>query len=127
MPMDAGVLGREAAHSVRRVLHARDATGREIGRLLWQRVSVRPRVRVIDDAHAMVLIEGGECVGAAFVGRWCARHRRGARTLLATGGAGQVFRETTNPAIATGDGIAMAFACRRASWTSSSSSSIRPC
>jgi L-aspartate oxidase len=103
-------LGREAAHSVRRVLHARDATGREIARLLWSRASGRPGVRIIDDARATeLLIESGECVGAAFVtaagvqGTVVAR-----RTLLATGGAGQVFRETTNPAIATGDGIAMA-------------------
>ena len=47
-------LGREAAHSVRRVLHARDATGREIGRVLWQRVAAHPRVRVLDDALATV-------------------------------------------------------------------------
>ncbi len=103
-------LGREAAHSVRRVLHARDATGREIARLLWSRVSGRPGVRIIDDARATdLLIESGECGGAAFV---TAAGVQGTvvaqRTLLATGGAGQVFRETTNPAIATGDGIAMA-------------------
>jgi L-aspartate oxidase len=103
-------LGREAAHSVRRVLHARDATGREIARLLWSRVSGRPRVRIVDDAPATeLLIDDGECVGAAFV---TAAGTQGTvtahRTLLATGGAGQVFRETTNPAIATGDGIAMA-------------------
>jgi L-aspartate oxidase len=103
-------LGREAAHSVRRVLHARDVTGREIARLLWSRVSGLPGVRIIDDARATeLLIEGGECVGAAFVTTAGARGTVVAqRTLLATGGAGQVFRETTNPAIATGDGIAMA-------------------
>ena len=103
-------LGREAAHSVRRVLHARDATGREIARLLWSRVSGRPGVRMIDDARATeLLIQRGECVGAAFVTAAGARRTVAAqRTLLATGGAGQVFRETTNPAIATGDGIAMA-------------------
>src|SRR5918911_242270 len=72
-------LGREAAHSVRRVLHAGDATGREIGRVLWERVqTLAASVQTID--HALV-----------------------------TGGAGQVFRDTTNPAIATGDGIALAF------------------
>jgi L-aspartate oxidase len=103
-------LGREAAHSVRRVLHARDATGREIARLLWSRVSGRPGVRIIDDARATeLLMERGECVGAAFVTAAGAQGTVVAqRTLLATGGAGQVFRETTNPAIATGDGIAMA-------------------
>jgi L-aspartate oxidase len=103
-------LGREGAHSVRRVLHARDATGREIGRLLWSRVSASPQIRVIDDALATELVmRDGVCAGAAFAS---SRRETGlaeaGRTLLATGGAGQVFRETTNPAIATGDGIAIA-------------------
>ena len=104
-------LGREAAHSVRRVLHARDATGREIGRVLWQTVSAHPRVTVYDDALVMSLATRNQaCVGATFVGRDGALQQvDAARTLVATGGAGQVFRETTNPAIATGDGIAMAF------------------
>ena len=106
-------LGREAAHSVRRVLHAGDATGREIGRVLWERVQ-RAAVRRDDRSRA--------------ASRDCSSNgRRGARrasyfdadgdrrtvradaTLLATGGAGQVFRETTNPAVATGDGIALAY------------------
>ena len=104
-------LGREAAHSVRRVLHARDTPGREIGRVLWQKVQSHPRVRVFDDALAMSLIaHGGECRGVMFVDRDGKLDRvEASRTLIATGGAGQVFRETTNPAIATGDGIAMAF------------------
>ena len=103
-------LGREAAHSVRRVLHARDAPGREIGRLLWQKVQSHPRVRVFDDALAMSLVApDGVCRGATFVDRHGRLERVEAdRTLIATGGAGQVFRETTNPGIATGDGIAMA-------------------
>ena len=107
----APALGREAAHSVRRVLHARDTPGREIGRVLWQKVQSHPRVRVYDDALAMsLLMLDGECRGAAFIGRdGTLEQVDAARTLIATGGAGQVFRETTNPAIATGDGIAMAF------------------
>jgi L-aspartate oxidase len=104
-------LGREGAHSVRRVLHARDATGREIARVLWNRVQAHPRIRVLDDALATdVLMRAGACVGAAFVDSAGTRRSVEAPcTLLATGGAGQVFRETTNPAIATGDGVAMAF------------------
>ena len=104
-------LGREAAHSVRRVLHARDTPGREIGRVLWQKVQSHPRVRVFEDALATSLTLGdGECRGAAFVDRSGRLEEvLAARTLIATGGAGQVFRETTNPGIATGDGIAMAF------------------
>ena len=107
-------LGREGAHSVRRVLHARDATGREIARLLWSRVSGDRRIRVVGDALATDLVmsgvmSGGHCTGAACVTTSGARGTVSAgRTLLATGGAGQVFRETTNPAIATGDGIAIA-------------------
>ena len=103
-------LGREGAHSVRRVLHARDATGREIARLLWSRVSADRRIRVLDDAMATELaMRAGVCAGAEFV---TSRGEQGCvaatQTLLATGGAGQVYRETTNPAIATGDGIAIA-------------------
>jgi L-aspartate oxidase len=104
-------LGREAAHSVRRVLHARDATGREIGRVLWTKVAAHPQVTVFDDALAMSLVtQDGRCAGATFIDRQGdIRQVAADRTLIATGGAGQVFRETTNPAIATGDGIAMAF------------------
>jgi L-aspartate oxidase len=104
-------LGREAAHSVRRVLHVRDATGRSLGQVLGQTAAGHPRVRVFDDALAMSLIvRGGVCRGATFLDRdGRVREADAERTLIASGGAGQVFRETTNPAIATGDGIAMAF------------------
>ena len=103
-------LGREGAHSVRRVLHARDATGREIARVLWSRVSSHPRIRVFVDALATDLVVGdGVCTGARFLDAGRERVAEARATLLATGGAGQVFRETTNPSIATGDGIAMAF------------------
>ncbi|HZI81960.1 MAG TPA: L-aspartate oxidase [Vicinamibacterales bacterium] len=107
----APALGREAAHSVRRVLHARDATGREIGRVLWTRASRSPRVKVLDVAMVVALrVNDGLCSGATFIDRAGEVHDVVAgRTLLATGGAGQVFRETTNPAVATGDGMAMAF------------------
>lgn len=102
-------LGREGAHRVRRVLHAKDATGRELGRLLWSRVSERARVRVLNHTRAIgIEVENGRCVGARFangrLGTVAAR-----AVLLATGGAGHVYRETTNPSIATGDGVAMAW------------------
>jgi L-aspartate oxidase len=104
-------LGREAAHSVRRVLHAGDATGREIGRVLWERVRDLPSVDTID--HALVtevIVENGRASGLAYFDASGERREvRAKATLLATGGAGQVFRETTNPAVATGDGIALAF------------------
>src|SRR5687767_2432770 len=103
-------LGREGAHSVRRVLHARDATGRELARVLWLRVAAHPRVRVFKDALATdLIVRDGVCRGAVFLEGAVSRAAEARATLLATGGAGQVFRETTNPSIATGDGIAMAF------------------
>jgi L-aspartate oxidase len=103
-------LGREGAHSVRRVLHARDATGREIGRVLWQWVSALSGVRVVSAARATALVvERGICVGAVYDHDGATIEARAAATLLATGGAGRLFRETTNPAVATGDGIALAW------------------
>ncbi len=104
-------LGREAAHSVRRVLHAGDATGREIGRMLWQRVCSLPSVTTTN--HALVteiVVEKGVALGVRYIdpeGRLI--EVRSASTLLATGGAGQVFRENTNPPVATGDGVALAY------------------
>ena len=110
-PDGTPALAIEGAHSARRVLHARDATGREMGSVLWRRASSLPGVRV--HAHARVvdlLIERGDCVGACFIGDDGRFHPARARAvLIATGGAGQVYRETTNPGVATGDGIAMAF------------------
>jgi L-aspartate oxidase len=104
-------LAIEGAHSARRVLHARDATGREIGRVLWRRASGLPGVTAY--AHARVvdlIVEDGRCTGACFIGPDGALYQaRAAAVLLATGGAGQVYRETTNPAVATGDGLAMGF------------------
>jgi L-aspartate oxidase len=111
---DAGgrpALGREAAHSVRRVLHAGDATGREIGRVLWERVTTLVSVRTIDHALVVdVIVEDGRATGVRYFDRDGALQEvRAGATLLATGGAGQVFRDTTNPTVATGDGIALAF------------------
>ena len=104
-------LGREAAHTVRRVLHAGDATGREIGRVLWERVAARSSVETINHALVTNLLVDKGCVGGVrFFDRTGAPHDVRARaTLLATGGAGQLFRETTNPGVATGDGMALAW------------------
>ena len=103
-------LGLEAAHSHRRVLHARDATGRELGRTLWERVAGLPNVRIHAHARAVsVIVEDGRCTGVRFVEDAEKGEARAPRTLLATGGAGHVFSETTNPPEATGDGIAIAY------------------
>lgn len=104
-------LAMEGAHSARRVLHAHDATGREIGRVLWERASQLANVRAHDHARVVdLVIEDGRCVGARFLsadGRLATARARS--VLLATGGAGQVYHETTNPHVATGDGVAMAY------------------
>ncbi|MFB3852988.1 MAG: L-aspartate oxidase [Vicinamibacterales bacterium] len=103
-------MGREGAHSVRRVIHARDATGREIERAMWARTE-RRSVTVLSHTLATGLIVTSDgCLGARFllpdgsIGQAVGR-----ATLLATGGAGHVFRHTTNPSVATGDGVAMAY------------------
>ena len=99
-------LGREGAHGRRRVLHAADATGREIGRALWDRVAEHSRVRVERNARVHELIvDGDRCIGARYTNESGVHEAHAGAILLATGGAGQVFRETTNPSIATGDGV----------------------
>ena len=104
-------LAREGAHAVRRVLHARDATGREIARVLFARLKGHPAIRIVDHATAVQAItEDGTVRGVRFLDeRGVLVEARAQATLLATGGAGQVFRETTNPAVATGDGVALAY------------------
>jgi L-aspartate oxidase len=104
-------LAIEGAHSARRVLHARDATGREIGRVLLERVSGLPRVTAHSHARVVrLLVEDGRCVGAVYLeDDGSMATARASSVLLATGGAGQIYRETTNPAVATGDGVAMAY------------------
>ena len=103
-------LGREGAHGVRRVLHAADATGREIGRCLWERVAGQARVHVEQNARVHdLVVRGGRCIGARFTNESGTHEVHASAVLLATGGAGQVFQETTNPPIATGDGVMLAW------------------
>jgi len=110
-PDGAPDLAREGAHSVRRVLHAHDATGREIGRTLATRLTTSTGVVVIDHALAVqALVEDDAVAGVRFLDRdGRLTEARAGATLLATGGAGQVYRETTNPDVATGDGVALAY------------------
>ena len=110
-PQGTPDLAREGAHAVRRVLHARDATGREIARTLFARLKDGPSVAVIDHAVAVqAIVERGRVAGVRFVdAQGALTEARAAATLLATGGAGQVFSETTNPSVATGDGVALAY------------------
>jgi L-aspartate oxidase len=108
-------LAIEGAHSARRVLHAHDATGREIGRVLWLRASALPNVRTSDHARAVELVvtdsgDGPRCHGVrVLLEDGTIGIARANVVLLATGGAGHVYSDTTNPPVATGDGVAMAF------------------
>jgi L-aspartate oxidase len=104
---------REAAHSRSRILHAHgDSTGREIARTLYRKASSLPGVTFRSfRATVDLLIEGGQARGAlVYDGDSEKLITVGARAvLLATGGLGRVYKDTTNPDVATGDGVAMAY------------------
>ncbi len=115
-------LTREGGHSTRRVVHAADATGAEVQRTLVKACQSHPRIRLLEHQNAIDLIMltsfGGpeRCVGAYvldeaasttdhhIVETYVARE-----TVIATGGAGKVYLYTSNPDVATGDGVAMAY------------------
>lgn len=103
---------REGGHSCPRILHADgDATGASIEKVLCERVRENPNIQIIEDAFAIDLLTIQECCDGALV--WQKQRGylmiRAKQTILATGGCGQVYRETTNPDVVTGDGVAMAF------------------
>jgi L-aspartate oxidase len=107
------MLTREGAHSRNRILHANgDATGREIGRSLLARASATPGITLLPWTLLTDLITADDrVIGARLLdenGKIRTVHARS--VLLASGGAGQVYSDTTNPAVATGDGIAAAHA-----------------
>lgn len=101
----------EAAHSRRRVLHAADTTGRAIVATLKQQVFQRPNIKVIAQACVLDLwmTPNAECRGVCLVYQAQLHWLQARATILATGGGGQVFAHTTNPALSTGDGVAMAW------------------
>ncbi len=109
-------LGLEGGHSAARILHSNgDATGKELVRCLWRRVNSTPAIRVFDSCFALDLLTPAEAPGSPCMGAITHHHRYGLQmiwaraTILATGGSGMLWRETTNPPVATGDGLAMAF------------------
>ena len=107
------VLGREGAHSVRRVLHAGgDATGREVSSTLSEAARLGSRVQLYEDEFVIDLLTiDGRCIGALSLNLADGEYTLNLAmvTILATGGAGQVYARTTNPEVATGDGVAMAY------------------
>jgi L-aspartate oxidase len=111
-------LGREGGHSTRRIVHASgDATGREIARALIEQVRAKGKssVRVFEKCFVIDLLTAGDVPGAPCLGAltWHAKYGLqviwARATILASGGAGVLWRETTNPAVATGDGVAAAY------------------
>lgn len=110
-------LGREGGHSRRRIVRSSDLTGREVERALLEAVASTPGVEIHENTMAVDLLtyrgrnDEIVCGGAVVMGpdQPTPRAIRARVVLAATGGCGQVYAHTTNPAIATGDGIAMAY------------------
>ena len=112
--LESGVLAltREGGHSHRRIVHALgDGTGHEVMRAVITRAGSQPNITLLDDTFTLDLLTDTEsCVGATV------RHPTGGpvciwakQTVLASGGCGMIYRETTNPPVATGDGMAAAY------------------
>jgi len=103
-------LGREAAHSRKRIVHAHgDQTGAEVARTLVSRVRRSRGIKVLEKARVLDLIlHRGRCVGVRASVQGEATEIVADVTVLATGGGGQAYRYTTNPVVATGDGYAIA-------------------
>ena len=113
---DQLALAREGGHSARRIIHAQgDATGAELMRTLLRITDAAPAIRVFEHCFALDLLTPSSELGAPCLGAITHHPRYGLQmiwaraTILASGGAGAVWRETSNPPIATGDGLAMAY------------------
>lgn len=109
-------LGREGGHSSRRIVHSDgDATGSELCRCLIAQAGRTPNLRLFEDCFTLDLLTPTNAPGSPCMGAITHHPRYGLQmiwakaTILASGGAGMVWRESTNPPVATGDGIAMAY------------------
>lgn len=101
-------LGREGGHKVRRIAHVGDYTGREIEHVLVNRVRENKNITIMEDTFAAELIlKNEECFGCQVIHEDQTENIFAKATIIATGGAGQLYPATTNPKIATGDGLAM--------------------
>jgi len=105
-------LGREGGHGRNRVAHALgDATGKEVMRAMIEQATARPAIGIWENTFTLDLLTDRQACRGAVV--WNPRHGKtlvwAKQTILATGGVGQLYRETTNPEVATGDGMAIAY------------------
>jgi len=102
---------REGGHSFARIVHAMgDATGKELAQTLIRKARSSESIRILEKSFALdVITEGGRCVGALALIEGRVNIIWARATILASGGAGQLYRESTNPSIATADGHAMAW------------------
>jgi L-aspartate oxidase len=105
------LLGREGGHSRHRIVHHRDKTGWEVERAVSEAIRSRPNISLFEYAFAtQLIVEDGRCLGAAAMIPDLGQKVFAARaTLLATGGCGKVYSHTTNPRVATGDGVYLAW------------------
>ena len=103
-------LGKEAAHSRKRIVHAKgDQTGAEVARALIHRVRERKNITVLETARVLdLVVVNGRCCGVRANVAGKAVEIIADATVLAAGGCGQLYRYTTNPLVATGDGYAIA-------------------
>ncbi|MEM6254501.1 MAG: L-aspartate oxidase [Cyanobacteria bacterium P01_D01_bin.156] len=100
----------EAAHSRKRVLHAADTTGRAVVSTLTTQVLAQPNIHVFNQTLALDLwMHAGECCGVQVVHQQQLVWIKAKAVILATGGGGQIYSQTTNPDASTGDGVAMAW------------------
>ena len=101
----------EAAHSRRRVLHAADTTGKAVISTLTAKVLSRKNIQLVSPAFALSLWldETGRCQGISSICGSRVKWLQAQAVVLATGGGGQVFAQTTNPSVSTGDGVAIAW------------------
>lgn len=107
---DSYAYTREAAHGQRRILHAGDATGREIEKTLGNAVLSQPNVRFMPNTSAIrLLVSEGICVGCEVYSEGRIQQIFARAVILASGGCGQIYAYNTNPPVATGDGIALAY------------------
>lgn len=104
--------GREGAHSRNRILHAHgDSTGREILRALYAKAQTLKNISVMEfEFSTDLIVDAGRVCGIHLITEnGQTQQMNASAVLLATGGLGQLYRNTTNPSVATGDGVAMAF------------------